>query len=93
MESRPKPEPYEPRLVLKVVARRHVGTCPNVYSAGESGVCPVRLSQGRDWPASHPIGGREMIDVEIRAAEGGEDAKLLIDILAACYKRRAVTYG
>lgn len=34
-----------------------------------------------------------MIDVEIRAAEGGEDAKLLIDILAAAYKRRANQFG
>lgn len=34
-----------------------------------------------------------MIDVEIRAAEGGQDAKLLIDVLADCYKRRANTFG
>ena len=34
-----------------------------------------------------------MIDVEIRAAEGGEDAKLLVDVLAACYRRRAGVLG
>lgn len=34
-----------------------------------------------------------MIDIEIRAAEGGEDAKLLVDILAACYRRRATAFG
>lgn len=34
-----------------------------------------------------------MIDIEIRAAEGGEDSKLLIDILASAYRRRAQTFG
>jgi protein subunit release factor A len=34
-----------------------------------------------------------MIDIEIRAAEGGEDSRLLIDVLAGCYKRRAQTHG
>jgi protein subunit release factor A len=34
-----------------------------------------------------------MIYIEIRAAEGGDDAKLLIDILGAAYKRRAQLYG
>jgi hypothetical protein len=35
----------------------------------------------------------EMVDVEIRAAEGGEDSRLLIDVLAGCYKRRALVCG
>lgn len=34
-----------------------------------------------------------MINIEIRAAEGGEDAKLLVDILAACYRKRASAAG
>lgn len=34
-----------------------------------------------------------MIDVEIRAAEGGEDSKLLVDVLASAYKRRADIKG
>jgi len=34
-----------------------------------------------------------MINVEIRAAEGGADAKLLVDILADIYRRRADACG
>lgn len=34
-----------------------------------------------------------MIDIEIRAAEGGQDSKLLIDVLASAYKRRASLFG
>lgn len=34
-----------------------------------------------------------MVTIEIRAAEGGDDAKLLIDTLAACYMRRALVHG
>jgi len=34
-----------------------------------------------------------MTFVEIRAAEGGEDSKLLISVLAAAYRRRASNYG
>jgi protein subunit release factor A len=34
-----------------------------------------------------------MINIEIRAAEGGQDAKLLIDVLASAYKKRALNFG
>lgn len=45
------------------------------------------------WKEHAATGAKLMIDIEIRAAEGGEDAKLLIDTLAACYKRRASSFG
>jgi protein subunit release factor A len=31
--------------------------------------------------------------IELRAAEGGEDARLLVDMLASAYRRRALSYG
>lgn len=34
-----------------------------------------------------------MITLEIRAAEGGQDTKLLIDVLADCYRKRATKCG
>lgn len=34
-----------------------------------------------------------MIDVEIRAAEGGEDSRLLVDVLASAYLKRASVFG
>lgn len=33
------------------------------------------------------------INVEIRAAEGGADSKLLVEVLADAYRRRASTCG
>lgn len=34
-----------------------------------------------------------MIYVEIRAAEGGDDSKLLVEMLADAYRRRAALAG
>lgn len=34
-----------------------------------------------------------MIKIEIRAAEGGDDAKLLVELLADVYRRRCAARG
>lgn len=34
-----------------------------------------------------------MLNIEIRAAEGGDDSKLLVDVLADIYRRRAAALG